>query len=62
MSAGNGHGTADSRRRQQYQDPKINKLRRIIETGVAALDRGEYTEVEDTDLDAYLDRLVTGAR
>jgi hypothetical protein len=29
---------------------------------VAALERGEYTEVEDTDLDTYLDGLVTGAR
>jgi antitoxin ParD1/3/4 len=37
---------------------KLDKLRLSIKVGVAALDRGEYTEVEDTDLDAYLDDLA----
>jgi hypothetical protein len=61
MSAGNRHRT-DSQRRQRSQDLKIDNLRRNIAAGVAALERGEYTEVEDTDLDTYLDGLVTGAR
>jgi antitoxin ParD1/3/4 len=37
---------------------KLDKLRLSIKVGVAALDRGEYAEVEDTDLDAYLDDLA----
>jgi antitoxin ParD1/3/4 len=37
---------------------KLEKLRVAIKQGVAALDRGDYTEVEDNDLDAYLDHLV----
>jgi antitoxin ParD1/3/4 len=41
-----------------WEEAKLNKLRRSIEVGVAALERGEYTEVEDTDLDAYLDGLA----
>jgi hypothetical protein len=36
-------------------------LRVAIQQGVAALGRGDYTEVEDEDLDAYLDDLVTSA-
>ena len=32
---------------------KLDKLRLSIKAGVAALDRGEYTEVGDEDLDAY---------
>ena len=37
---------------------KLDRLRLSIKAGVAALDRGDYTEVEDTDLDAYLDDLA----
>ncbi len=37
---------------------KLEKLRLSIKAGVAALDRGEYTEVEDEGLDAYLDNLA----
>jgi antitoxin ParD1/3/4 len=40
---------------------KLEKLRVAIQQGVAALDRGDYTEVEDDDLDAYLDHLATSA-
>ena len=36
---------------------KLDRLRIAIQQGVAALDRGEYTEGEE--LDAYLDKLVT---
>lgn len=38
---------------------KLDKLRVLIQQGVAALDRGDYTEVDDEDLDAYLDELAT---
>ena len=41
---------------------KVDKLRLSIEQGVAALDRGDYTEVEGAALDGYLDDLVTSSR
>jgi antitoxin ParD1/3/4 len=37
---------------------KLDTLRLSIKAGVAALERGDYTDVEDNDLDAYLDDLV----
>jgi antitoxin ParD1/3/4 len=40
---------------------KLDRLRLSIKQGVAALDRGDYTEVEDEDLDAYLDDLAAPA-
>jgi antitoxin ParD1/3/4 len=41
---------------------KLDNLRVLIQQGVAALDRGEFTELEDEDLDAYLDHLGSSAR
>jgi antitoxin ParD1/3/4 len=41
---------------------KLDKLRLSIKQGVAALDHGDYTDVEDEDLDAYLDDLAAPAR
>jgi antitoxin ParD1/3/4 len=41
---------------------KLEKLRVAIQQGVAALDRGEYTEVADEDLDATLDELAMSNR
>ena len=41
---------------------KLERLRLSIRHGIAALDRGEFTEVEDEDLDAYLDDLAAPAR
>lgn len=41
---------------------KLDKLRVAIQQGIAALDRGDYAEVEDKDLDAYLDDLATSDR
>ncbi|MGH6777430.1 MAG: type II toxin-antitoxin system ParD family antitoxin [Bradyrhizobium sp.] len=38
---------------------KLDRLRVAVQQGVAALDRGEFTEVEDENLDAYLDSLAT---
>ena len=37
---------------------KLDSLRLSIKAGVAALERGDYTDVEDDDLDTYLDDLV----
>jgi antitoxin ParD1/3/4 len=33
---------------------KLEALRRQIDAGIEALARGEFVEVDDTDLDAYL--------
>ena len=41
---------------------KLEKLRLAVQQGIAAIERGDYTEVEDEDLDAYLDSLVASAR
>lgn len=41
---------------------KIERLRRSIDAGLADLDRGDYEEVDDADLQAWLDRLVDPAR
>ena len=36
---------------------KLEALRRQIDAGVGPLDRGEFTEVDDVELEAYLDGL-----
>jgi antitoxin ParD1/3/4 len=41
---------------------KLERLRAAIQQGVAALERGAFTEVEDEDLDAYLDELAAPPR
>jgi antitoxin ParD1/3/4 len=45
---------------------KLKALRIQIEAGVDALERGEFTEVDDVDLESYLESLAvessTGAR
>ena len=48
--------------RRAEEARKLDKLRLAIEEGVAALDRGDYTEVEGAALDGYLDDLVTSSR
>jgi antitoxin ParD1/3/4 len=40
---------------------KLDKLRLSIRQGIAALERGELTEVKDENLDAYLDDLAAPA-
>ena len=42
------------------RDPSaaIETLRALIAAGLDALERGEFTEVDDADLDAFLDSLV----
>ena len=37
---------------------KLERRRRSIDTGLADLERGDYEEVDDADLEAWLDRLV----
>jgi antitoxin ParD1/3/4 len=37
---------------------KLQKLRLSVKAGVAALKRGDYTEVDDESLDAFLDDLA----
>lgn len=37
---------------------KLEKLRLLIKQGIDEIDRGDYTEVDDEDLDAYLDSLA----
>ena len=37
---------------------KLDALRQQIDAGVDALDRGEFTEIDDTELDAYLNQLT----
>ena len=44
------------RRRQDAL--KLEVLRQQIDAGIAALDRGEFTEIADAALDAYLDGLT----
>ena len=40
---------------------KLRALRMHIKAGIDALDRGEFVEVADVDLDAYLERLMVGS-
>jgi antitoxin ParD1/3/4 len=37
---------------------KLDALRLSVEAGVAALERGDYTDVADEDLDGYLDEIA----
>lgn len=37
---------------------KLERLRRSIDAGIADLERGDYEEVDDADLEAWLDHLV----
>jgi antitoxin ParD1/3/4 len=40
---------------------KLRLLRKELKTGIDALDRGEFTDVADEDLDRHLEGLVAGA-
>ena len=37
---------------------KLDALRRQIDAGIAALEKGEFTEVDGAELDSYLDSLA----
>ncbi|MDQ2078931.1 hypothetical protein RA307_01960 [Xanthobacteraceae bacterium Astr-EGSB] len=41
---------------------KVRRLRVDLQDGIAALDRGDFDEIADEDLDARLDDLVAPAR
>ena len=41
---------------------KLERLRRSIDAGLADLDSGDYEDIDDADLEAWLDRLVDTAR
>jgi len=49
------------RQRRVEEALKLDKLRLSIKQGAAALDRGDYTEIEDENLDDYLDNLAMPA-
>ncbi|MGA8499258.1 MAG: type II toxin-antitoxin system ParD family antitoxin [Xanthobacteraceae bacterium] len=49
------------RQRQREDALKLKALRAQIKAGVDALDRGEYTEVADADLERYFDNLAATA-
>ncbi len=44
--------------RWKEDEMKLTLLRKQIKAGVDALERGEFTEVDDADLDATLDDLA----
>lgn len=48
--------------RLQAEELKMNILRTHLKAGLNALDRGEFTELYDNDLDATLDALVSTER
>ena len=41
---------------------KLATLRKLIQAGVEELERGEFTEVRDADLDRYLENLTAKIR
>jgi antitoxin ParD1/3/4 len=43
--------------RRKEDSLRLKALRAQIKAGVEALDRGDFVDVHDADLDAYLDRL-----
>lgn len=45
--------------RRKEDSLKLKVLRAQIKAGTDALDRGEFTEVDSADLEAYLERLTT---
>jgi len=47
--------------RRRVDSLRLKALRAQIKTGVDALDRGDFAEVEDSDLEGYLERLTTPA-
>ena len=49
------------RQRQREDALKLKALRAQVKAGVNALDRGEYTEVADADLERYFDSLAVTA-
>ena len=47
--------------RRKEDTLRLKALRAQIKAGTDALERGEFTEVDDADLEGYLERLTTSA-
>jgi antitoxin ParD1/3/4 len=45
-------------RRRAYDALKLERLRLSVQVGAAALERGDYADVDDTALDDYIDALA----
>ena len=50
------------RQRRAEDALKLERLRLSIQQGIAALDRGDYRDIADEDLEACLDALPTSPR
>lgn len=50
------------RQRRQEDSLRLKALREQIKVGTDALERGDFVEIEDEDLEGYLERLATPAR
>jgi hypothetical protein len=46
----------------ETQRKKLKELRARIDEGIAALERGEYDEFDETELESYLRGLATAKR
>jgi len=47
--------------RRQEDSLRLKALRAQIKAGIDALERGDFAEVDDTDLEEYLERVATPA-
>ena len=48
--------------RRREDELKLQILRRELQIGIDALDRGDYTDVEDSELDDFLEELAPPKR
>jgi len=46
-------------RRRREDDLKLKALRLQIKAGLDAIKRGDFVEIEETDVEAYLERMTT---
>ena len=47
--------------RWKEDELKLKALRKLVRDGAGALERGEFDEVDDANLDAYLDGIAAPA-
>lgn len=48
--------------RRKEDSLKLKVLRAQVKAGIDALDRGDFIEVDDADLEGYLERLTSSVR
>jgi antitoxin ParD1/3/4 len=48
--------------RRREDGLRLKALRAQLKAGVDALDRGDFSEIDETDLDVFLQRLTTPAK